>query len=148
MIHPESAIVRSDDLRPAITDRPDRCGYCRGLLGDLHDADCVCRRRTVVVRALIEYVIEEPESSTVDHILFRRNEGTWCGSNALKELDDLVERMDCICPRISYEFVREATVADETEENFTMREAENDDVEWMDQTGKIVKWRAQRIDAQ
>jgi hypothetical protein len=105
--------VTQDDL----SERPNGCRQCGASLGAEHVVDCARRKRTVVVRMQIEYVIEVPEHWTEDHIEFHRNESTWCAGNAQSELDALFEytekQEDCVCLLTKCEFVREATEDDE-----------------------------------
>ena len=103
-------VVTAADARPA--GKPDECFYCRVPIGGEHKADCVARRRTVVVRAMIEYVIAVPESFDKELIEFGRNEGSWCSSNMLAELNEIDQR-DCLCKFTTFEVVREATAEDE-----------------------------------
>jgi hypothetical protein len=93
------------------------CCWCRSKLGEEHEVECVRRKATVVVRMLIEYVIEVPESWDDDQIEFHRNDSSWCAGNAASELEKLFEYMekrgDCPCMRVKYDYVREATEDDE-----------------------------------
>lgn len=107
---------------------PDECCYCKQKIGADHAADCVLRRRTVVVRLNVEYVttVEENDGEPPEHALFYWNEGTYCMDNALEDIrafvydeeagddpDDPHKTFGCICPVATIEYVREATEADE-----------------------------------
>lgn len=116
MRHPEThAITARHGPRPA--GPPDRCFYCDGPVGAQHARDCVMRQRTVVVRMTVEYVVEVPENLPPDMIEFMRNEGSWCATNALDELqpneEEDPEGNCCLCHTTAFEYVREATPEDE-----------------------------------
>lgn len=87
------------------------------MKGAEHKPECAVRSRTVVVRAIVEYVVSVPEDWTEELILFQRNDGSWCASNGLNEIVQLIQNDDahdrCACGYIRYEFVREATKEDE-----------------------------------
>jgi len=106
--------VLEHGIRPA--GPPDRCFYCKAQLGEQHGAECVIRSRTVVVRAIVEYVIDVPESWTPHDIEFHRNDGSWCSSNGIDEIGLINERQGegkCPCQIVKYEYVREASAEDE-----------------------------------
>lgn len=120
MIHPETHTVTTENgPRPA--GPPDQCFYCQQALGQPHKADCVLRRKTVVVRAIMEYTIDVPESWDKDGIEFHRNDSSWCSGNGLAEIADMKDRLDadesgttsCGCSILRYEFVRDADKVDE-----------------------------------
>lgn len=98
---------------------PDACFYCDQPLGSQHAVDCVLRERTVVVRAVVEYVVTVPEGWEASLIEFQRNEGSWCAGNGLSEIGRLAEyvgrddAVECGCGIASWEYVREATELDE-----------------------------------
>jgi hypothetical protein len=111
MIHPETFIVTADNgPRPA--GKPDECFYCQRPIGAEHEADCVMRDRTVVVRLTVEYPIRVPEHWTPEDIELHRNDSSWCIGNAVVELDS-VNDQGCICGIAKVEYVREATEDDE-----------------------------------
>lgn len=97
------------------------CLYCEGKLGEEHGFNCVCRKRTVVVRLEIEYVIEVPESWTPEYIDFHRNKSSWCCDNGIDEINEMINRAGdnicATCNKSKYFYVREATKKDE-ENNF------------------------------
>lgn len=120
MIHPETHVVTPrNGPRPA--GPSDQCFYCQQALGGEHKADCVLRRKTVVVRAIMEYTIDVPESWDKDNIEFHRNDSSWCKGNGLAEIAAMKRRMDadesgdadCGCSILRYEFVRDANETDE-----------------------------------
>lgn len=92
------------------------CRYCKKLSGEAHAEDCVCRQRTVVVSLQLEYVVSVTEDWEESMIEFHRNDGSWCATNLINELDALQERTkktSCFCSNAKYSFVREATEEDE-----------------------------------
>jgi hypothetical protein len=112
----EDWIVDERSVRPA--GKPDECFYCQAKVGEQHKSECVLRRRTVVVRMTIEHVIDVPEDWDASNIEFHRNESSWCANNAKADLDRVFDRADqdgatCLCGRVHYEYVREATTEDE-----------------------------------
>jgi hypothetical protein len=92
------------------------CMYCHALKGEQHKLDCVARRRTVVVKATIEYIVEVPESWNQHDIEFHRNDSSWCTNNMVKELDELCLN-NCICHRTEFSYIREATQDDHSDLN-------------------------------
>lgn len=123
--------IGQEGVRPA--GKPDECFYCRNKSGEQHKADCVIRKRTVVVKMTMEYVIAVPEDWDVSNIEFHRNESSWCANNAREELTKMFEYIEksreevvnpdgttshgndvpCLCDRTQFEYVREATPEDE-----------------------------------
>ena len=98
---------------------PDRCFYCGAAIGSQHAESCVIRKRTVVVRATVEYVVTVPEDWDAHMIEFHRNDGSWCAGNGLSEIGRLAEYLDrddapeCGCSLATWEYVREASPEDE-----------------------------------
>lgn len=103
MKHPETFIVTEDDSRGR--QRGPQCFYCPSAIGSEHASECVCRQRSVVIQVTITYPILVPESWPARTIEFHRNDGSWCSSNLLEELDALDS---CLCPLTEFKFVREA----------------------------------------
>lgn len=97
--------------RPA--GNPGECFYCQRKAGEQHAADCVMRRRTVVIRASVELVVDVPETWSANDIEFQRNESSMCANNLIHDLQALSERAGCLCQFADFEFVREATAEDE-----------------------------------
>lgn len=107
-------LPNDDGLRP--NGEPDECFYCGQKIGTPHKPECVCLRKTVKVRFVIEFVKEEPTSWTKHDIEFRYNEGSWCGSNVvgiLRGLADDLEKHEatneegCLCSNVSCEFIED-----------------------------------------
>lgn len=90
-----------------------KCFYCHAPVGQQHNAGCVQRTRTVVIRATVELLVEEPEDHDVSLIEFGYNEGSWCASNLVRLIEEQDARTGCICDLSTFEFVRDATPEDE-----------------------------------
>lgn len=95
----EDSIYVTEENGPRPAGRPDRCFYCGHALGDRHKDDCVCVVRHVRIRLTVEYNVEVPADWDEGMILFHRNEGTWCASNFIDELDKRFgdESDACMC---------------------------------------------------
>ncbi len=114
-------MLRNDWSAAAHSERPagrkGECFYCGALLGDQHRDKCVIRSRTVVVRTVVEHVIDVPEEW--DKSIIEFTEGSSCSDNIIDGLASLKERLDkngsCTCGLISRKFLREATEGDEDE---------------------------------
>lgn len=102
--------VTLDDTRK----REDgRCFYCTAYVGEQHDAECVCRKRTVVCEIKLTIVREVPESWDEDMINFHMNGSSWCADNIVDELEKYTEGEGCLCPYFEGKYLREATEEDE-----------------------------------
>ena len=114
MDHPETHLV-TDDNGPRPAGEPSECFYCHQPVGEAHADDCVCRKRTVVVRATIDITVPVPESWDVDAIEFHRNESSWCAGNVVNDLNrcDRDEAQGCLCSVANFDYIREATVEDD-----------------------------------
>lgn len=104
-------IVGEYSIRPA--GDPDKCFYCGVHKGGTHKPECVIRNRTVVLKMTIDLVVEVPEDWDKQTIEFNKNQGTWCASNILSELERLDGHAGCLCPFMEFEYIREATQDDE-----------------------------------
>lgn len=60
------------------------------------------KRKTVIVRMTVEYPVDVPSDWEKYDIEFHRNEGSWCASNAIDELQELG---DCICSYTEFAYV-------------------------------------------
>lgn len=95
------------------------CFYCKALVGTEHNMGCVVRTRTVVIAVTIELIREIPEDWEPSMVDFHLNESSWCASNIVSDLQQLVEDKKesgggrCLCSQFSGSFVREATAEDE-----------------------------------
>jgi hypothetical protein len=88
------------------------CGYCRAKWGEQHDADCVCRTRTIVVEHTYRHVRRVPDFWDEGLIEFVMNESSTCADNFINEMADEPEET-CSCRGHRGRFIREATVVDE-----------------------------------
>lgn len=128
MIHEETNVVRDWNQRASaqFPERYGKCFYCSAPLGGEHKSDCVCRIRSVVIRATVEFVYEVPQNWDADSIEFNLNDGSRCCGNTVKWLSRLQDCMNddnrpdienhpngCWCEKIEHEYVREATAEDE-----------------------------------
>jgi len=105
--------VTNDAVAPA--GKPDECFCCNKKLGDEHKPDCVIRERTVVIDITFRMVRATPEDWDKEQIEFQLNNGRFCMDNILDELNDLSERLGCLCGVSEAELIREATPEDEKE---------------------------------
>lgn len=78
----------TSDHGPRPAGRSDECFYCHAPVGTLHDETCVLYQRTVSVEVKVRYNITVPAEWDERMVLFHRNEGTWCASNVIDELED------------------------------------------------------------
>jgi hypothetical protein len=113
MNHPEThKVTRKNGTRPA--GKQGECFYCHEKIGNEHKPDCVLRKKTVVIRLEVEYVVAVPESWDSENINFHRNMGSWCAGNVVGELEHLNENMNgCLCNIAKFEYIRDATESDE-----------------------------------
>lgn len=94
-------IVTEKAQRPA--DVNGRCFYCNQPIGGFHNHDCVLIIKKVKVKAIIEYEIKVPAHWERDHIEFHRNEGSWCATNMIGELEKLDDESNCLCSHVKFE---------------------------------------------
>ena len=111
IIESSHRVTPENGPRPA--GRPDECFYCGQPLGALHKDDCVLFKKTIRVRAIVEYVIAIPAEWDKEMFEFHRNESSWCGTNGLEEIGRLATALDrlphrCGCDLIEYEYLGEA----------------------------------------
>lgn len=99
----DTLVVRPGDNRPNGPD--DECFYCRQPMGNLHLGTCPIPSKKVKVRLTIEYEIDVPIYADKTDIEFQRNEGSWCGSNCIQELEELEKEIGCLCPVATYELI-------------------------------------------
>lgn len=92
-------------MRPNSMGRRE-CFYCRNAIGTPHAERCVLINRKVKVKAVIEveYDIEVPADWDQSLIEFARNEGSWCASNLISDLETL-DKQGCLCPYVQYELI-------------------------------------------
>jgi len=89
----------------------ETCFYCGAAIGAEHRHDCVLVMKKVTVRAIVEYEVQVPADWDEHLILFQRNDGSWCGSNMIGELEELDERDGCLCQHIKWELVEDSDEA-------------------------------------
>lgn len=92
---------------------PDECFYCRTKKGGTHKDDCVIRSRTIVMKMEVEMVLTVPEYWDEDMCNFHKNEGSWCATNIISELERMDDKMGCLCSAAEFTYLREATEEDE-----------------------------------
>ena len=116
MNHPETfKVTEENGPRPA--GPPDECFYCHTPLGDQHKAECVCRKKTIMMQYTIEIPIVVPQYWGKENVEFFTNDSSSCGSNHVTEIlqafAGLWNTGQCLCGRITGKYLREATVQDE-----------------------------------
>lgn len=124
MILPNQLVSHGDTRPNAGLGKTGKCFYCTAKEGTEHDADCVCRVRTVVLRTTVEYVMAVPESDDADRIEFHRNESSSCVGNIFNFLAD--DARPCMCGKTKTEYVREATAEDEARWGYGIAELKAD----------------------
>ena len=87
--------VTKKAMRPASI--REECFCCQQAIGESHKPDCVLIRKTVKVRAVVEYEINVPNGWDANQIEFHRNEGTWCCNNMIDELKAFSDLHGCLC---------------------------------------------------
>lgn len=110
MILKGNDIVTVADARPA--GKPDECFYCNQPIGEQHTPECVCRKRTVMIRISYDLLIDLPVSWTKEDIEHYGNESSNCGDNQLRMLVEQAARVGCACHFQKWKVLREATKED------------------------------------
>lgn len=100
-------IVTPDAQRPASMN--GKCFYCGQPIGEKHKSNCVLVKKKVRVRMTVEYEIDVPASWDKEKIEFHRNNGSWCSSNAIDELQSIADSGDCLCGRMEYEYLEDTS---------------------------------------
>lgn len=115
-------LERDYGIRPA--GPQDECFYCQQKVGQKHKKECVTIEKMVKYNVLVEGSIVgtftrlDPHHWTEEDCNFHKNLGTWCASNALKEIvwnDEEQGRQiilkvekeydECACDLLDFEFV-------------------------------------------
>ena len=97
-------IVTEKAQRPARMD--GTCFYCDRKIGEEHKNDCVLIKIKVKVRAVIEYETEMPAHWKKENFEFSRNDGTWCGSNVIGEIERYESKSGkCLCHAVHHDFI-------------------------------------------
>lgn len=110
-------IVTAAMVPPAATVL-DQCFWCQSKIGQPHKQGCSAVTRRAKVRAIIEYEVDihgGGDPLAPEHFEYHRNEGSWCSSNMLSELDEIEERDGCLCRAVRFAFV--AWVSDDLKES-------------------------------
>jgi len=115
--------VRSSDARPA--GKPNECFYCQQPVGQFHTEECVVPKRIVWIRMSIQYPIAVPASWDHEMIRHARNDSTWCASNAVDEVVNFENHKSCLCKHVEFEYVREATLLEQTEMDYLVERDHN-----------------------
>lgn len=124
MIHKESFIVtKTNGPRPA--GKPGHCFYCGIHVGHEHAKNCICRKRTIIMKAEIEVLMEmgeDPNIYTEAYINHKFDgEGTYCMDNII-EMIETARGDSCLCGNAKMTYLREASEKDEKRHNY---ESEN-----------------------
>jgi|ERR1700679_3151709 hypothetical protein len=121
MHHPETYFVtKTNGPRPA--GRPDECFYCRLPVGSAHAEGCVLRKRTIVMIAEIEVLVEVDQLSAAGVIERGFNEGSWCADNLLGWIENAQRADKCLCDLAKVVFLREATETDEKRHSYRLED--------------------------
>ena len=104
--------VKEDATRPTIG-YLDECYICHVPVGEEHKQGCVFRERSVIIEVKFNLLVFKPEDWDIDMIEFHYNESSHCKSNFIEELQQLEDRVNCLCPFGEVTFIREATEEDE-----------------------------------
>lgn len=97
-------LVKIEDERP-YGKGSGHCFYCPSLIGQPHADDCALYTKTVLVRMVVIYPIEVPNHWGREDIESHRNDGSWCGDNAINELTGLPE--DYVCQHSVFTLVED-----------------------------------------
>jgi hypothetical protein len=97
-------LVTRDAMRPASP--REECFYCQSPIGTPHKDTCVLIGKTAHIRITIECPVTVPASWDEETTRFHFNQGTWCATNILGDLERLAEKNDgCLCPFTTIEVV-------------------------------------------
>lgn len=97
--------VTRDSMRPA-SEGEECCFYCAEPLGSNHLSTCVLVRKKVKVRFSIEYEVAVPSFWSGADVDFHRNDSSWCKSNVIEELRDMIHSGDdCLCYKSLFEYL-------------------------------------------
>lgn len=95
------------------------CMYCGAKEGEQHNQGCVCRRRSIVMKMEMNIVMEVPENWEVSTCEFNKNDGTWCASNIIQDLQKIDKDLGWLCGMVNFKYLREAMQEDEENQKFT-----------------------------
>jgi hypothetical protein len=92
-------IVTTKSVPPA--GKPGECLWCKEKVGNEHKMDCSAVVRTAKIRVIIEYEVDVHGGGALNAeevFEFNRNEGSWCASNVIAELQKLINSgRPCLC---------------------------------------------------
>ncbi len=97
----KQVIVTKDDdgIRPL--GNPGQCLYCHRIVGEMHRDSCVTITKPVRVRAIVEYVVNDPQLWSVEQSAFRYNGSSWCGANVTDDINSYIDSVDdCGCDAV------------------------------------------------
>ena len=100
-------VVTEAAMRPA-SSKPE-CFYCKVPLGGIHHNTCATIRKKVMVRMTVEYEVDVPAHWDSNMVNYHRNEGGWCGGNAIEELQDLAGESECLCGFVKFDYLRDTS---------------------------------------
>jgi hypothetical protein len=119
-------IVTEDDTRSAGAGIPSKCFYCNGRRGGPHDPECVCLKKPIKIKVTLELIDVRPRSWSKHDIESHYNESSWCANNIVPVIqrhldhdDDLNVNLDCLCQRMTVEYLGDATVEEAEAANLT-----------------------------
>lgn len=96
--------------------KENKCCWCGSPLGEEHDFACPCRKRTVVVKVVLEVVMTVPECYTKENLRNHWLHSRTCGSNIVSAISKPNENDLCMCNNLKdVELLREATEEDEAD---------------------------------
>ena len=107
----DSWLVTKCSERPA--GKPGECFYCKQPIGSEHAVGCVCRKKSIVVRSTVTYLMLIAEDNEFVHC--EDYDVLRCGSNILFYLgkfEDARGEDKCLCGFEETAVLREATEAD------------------------------------
>ena len=118
-IEPPWPLVTPDDdgIRPA--GQPDACFYCKSKVGAPHGPDCVMVVKESIYSVLVDgrevgaFRYDDPYSWDDDMCEFHKNDGSWCASNAIDDIEwtdaeaeqrvrAMEQESDCVCPLLEF----------------------------------------------
>jgi len=81
------------------------CPYCRTSEDGAHAFDCVTVKKTVRVRATVEYPLQVPAHWDDDMVKFSLNESSRCADQLIDDLRALITDETCLCDYVVHEVV-------------------------------------------
>lgn len=109
-------VTQENGIRPA--GPQNQCLYCKCELGQPHANDCVCRRKTVLVRASFEVLMEVPSDWDAAMMESYWNDGSYCIDNVLDNIRAQSARVGCSCDFAEMRVIRDAEDHDHAKLNY------------------------------